>query len=120
MPLPSSLPLIRSLKGSELLMGTGPNPNAAAVLVWLPKGTTPDIRSFSVSAAAAHMTIKPVAYWLLSDALHVAETDTSHPNHELWIKVGESLLNHQQIHDLYGAAQAFTADLCGEKGATRP
>ena len=90
-----------------------PSPNAGAVVVWLPKDTTPADHSFGASASEGHSLIQPVAYWLLSEAMHAVATDEGHPDEDPWMKIGDQIYDREQIHSLYVAAHEFTDRMQG-------
>lgn len=82
---------------------------SAAVLVWMPAGSTPSIEAYQGEDGTAPET---VGYWELGVALVIATKGPRLPGKEAWIKVGAVVLGPDQLERAYEAmknGQNFSA-----------
>lgn len=76
--------------------------NSSAIVLWLPKGETPDeAKHFNVEANLQPPHPNPEAWWNLGQALLNVRTVIHDHGKEPWIKVGDEILPPDQILKAY-------------------
>ncbi|MCE4223419.1 hypothetical protein HCU64_06620 [Methylobacterium sp. C25] len=84
----------------------------AAILVWLPLGITPARTNFDLKNIQTPPSPNPEAFWLLGEAIIYAMTVIHPVNHgkQPWIKVGERVLDPEDVRAFFATMQAIKAN----------
>ena len=73
----------------------------AAILLWLPQGESPQVQPFDPSKVTSPPSANPEPWWLLHEAITYAMTVQGTHGKLPWIKVGEEILDPDQIRKIF-------------------
>lgn len=82
--------------------------NAAAVLVWLPRGVIPSESSFNIGSVEGPPIPNPEPWWECGQAILYAVSLTENNGKVPWIKVGDLLLDPDRIAAVAAKQRSLT------------
>jgi hypothetical protein len=87
---------------------TSLDPDASAVLIWLPRGEAATAADFEITADVKPLpTANQEPWWTLEDAINYAQNPPTDLDKSPWIKVGDNILGPSQIAQVASGLRAM-------------